>query len=689
MKTLKFASCLSLVIFGFSGFSLAQDASTPDSSIYMSCENDVCGEKERVLSVKVGKNGVKNRVAKVARSESRNVDFQKSQLKKLQKTTGKSLSRAERHIIEGEGRKMMNVVLHLEEQEFDFTRLRNLRGDKDKRNFKSVISERRAQLSVGQERVKKQISALGGKVNSQMFLSNVMVVSVPAESVETLSKIQSVVAVEEDGRTKPDADGIERRNAMGIPSGGMSGLNGGQGSTESNGNEVLFGVIESNNALNTSHVSFLDWTGGPSNILDTDTCSSSSCSGSSTTTANTHGTNVTSVILGSIEQGQNSSITDTNSRRRRSGIAIEGHANYYNDGGFLSGVAEAIETSVADGVDVINMSLSPNGNYCSNESLSGIQSAARAANDAGVMMIVSAGNDADDLPAGTCTVNSIGALPDTITVGATNDVSNLSSMNSVALAGYSGRGTVNISLDGGRTVSSRMVDLIVTGDVDLVAGSGSIGSANNTGTSFSAPQVAGVAGLLKDWANDRGGLNSMETDPYALRTLLAVMGDGVSSVSGGGSGYGYTVSDHSGFGHLRFVNLDTELGSGGAWGLHRRYLSEGSVFEWSVGSSGAESSSVLGWKFAATWDWNSYGGSPDIRFDLVDKCPSGGGETIIRTAARHPLKARIRLRGSEMASKFHGRCMYMRATVEDSSGTVPLYAADYYYTSARSNHDMP
>lgn len=684
MKTLKFASYLSLVMFGVSGYSVAQTSTADEASVYYACENDFC-EQKKLESKVLRKSGVVQKV----NFEQRNVVSQKAHLGKLKKETDKVLSRAERHIIAGESKKNIRVVIHLEEQPFDFSRLRDLREDKQKDAYKSVVQERRAQLSIGQKRVENQIQNLGGKVSNRFFLSNSLVANIPAESVEALTKIQSVVAVEEDLPAKSDADGIERRNAMGIPSEGMPGLNGGQGSTESSDTEVLFGVIEANNALNTSHVSFLDWVGGPSNILDTDICNSSSCSGSSTTAFNSHGTNVTSVILGSIEQGQNASITDTNARRRRSGIAIEAHANYYNAGGFMSGVAQAVESAVADGVDVINMSLSPTNNYCSNESLSGTQGAVRAANDAGVVIVVSAGNDADDLPAGTCSVSSLGALPETITVGATNDVTNLGSMDSVALSDYSGRGTVSISLNGGRSVSSRMVDLIVTGDADLVAGSGTTGTANNIGTSFSAPQVAGVAGLLKDWVNDRGGLGGMENDPYALRTLLAVMGDGVSSTAGGGSGFGFTVSDHSGFGHLRFINLDTEVGSGGGWGLQRRYLAPGSVVEWSVGHSVPESSSVLGWKFAANWEWPSYGGSPDIRFDLVDKCPSGGGETIVRTAARHPLKARMRMRASELSSQFHGRCLYLRATVEHASGTVPLYTADYYYTSPRINHDMP
>ena len=427
-----------------------------ESSVFFSCDTaGVCTEELREVRSNISEQESKRRYQEdQKKSEHRS----KKELAELAKATKKALKRAEKFSLEGTADASVDVVIYLSEKNFSFKQLRELRKNKDKVAFANVLEERKTQVAGDQKKLANIIKRKGGKVKREFVLSNMISASLPASAIEELAGTAGVVAVELDGKISSDADGIERRNAMGIPSGGISGLNGGQGSTNSSDTEVLFGVIEANNALNTSHLSFLDWSGGPSNIIDTDSCSSTSCSGSSTTTSATHGTLVTSVLMGSIEQGQNPNITDTNDQRRRSGIAIEAHGRYYNAGGSLSGSAQAIEDAVIDGVDIINMSLSPTDDYCSNHTLSGVRAAARAATDAGVLIVVTAGNDADDLPAGTCSVSSIGAIPDTLTVGATDDVTNLASMDSVDLADYSGRGSTTVSLDGGRSLSTRLVD---------------------------------------------------------------------------------------------------------------------------------------------------------------------------------------------------------------------------------------
>lgn len=512
-------------------------------------------------------------------------------------------------------------------------------------------------------------------------LINAIDARLPAQAVVGLSKSPEIVGVTVNGKPRSSgSSGIARRRALGIPEAGFLSIDGGQGSHRSNGSEVKFGVIEVDNSINSGHFGFLDWKNGPNRIVDTDRCTywfpRRRCINSATTTNSTHGTTVSSILAGSIEQGQDFSVASTSGRRLRSGIATEATIHYYSVD-TNADVAVAIEEATwENGVDIINMSLSPGGDtHCDNGDWSGARGAVRAAENAGILIVTAAGND-DNKVNKSCTVNSYGAYPDTLTVGALNETSDLASLNSVGLASYSGRGSIQTTLNGGRTAYTRMVDLVVTGAVDHTFGSGSIGyhTATKFGTSFAAPQVAGTAGLLLDWAHDRGGLGttSLEEDPYVLRVLLAVMGDGAYGVSGGGSAR-YSVSTTRGFGNLRFVNLDTELGSGGAWGFQKRFVTQGDVVEWSVGSSGPESSSVNGWKFAALWDEDLYSGSADIKFELIDKCPSGGGISVIRTADRHALKARMRVRESEIGTKFAGRCLWVRATVEHAAGTVPLY----------------
>jgi hypothetical protein len=50
----------------------------------------------------------------------------------------------------------------------------------------------------------------------------------------------------------------------------------------------------------------------------------------------------------------------------------------------------------------------------------------------------------------------------------------------------------------------------------------------------------------------------------------------------------------------------------------------------------------------------------------------------------------LRMRSSaDLSSYFHGRCVWVRATVEHANAPFVLLMADYFYTNARENHDMP
>ncbi|MDH5675095.1 MAG: S8 family peptidase [Myxococcales bacterium] len=662
---------------------------------YFSCENGQCTSGYRDTWSNFPPEEVE-RQRQLMRPERENVTSQLAGLTSINEATSQALEVADAMTDAGAGSELLDVTVYLEERPFDFGRLRPLRGPDRQSAFQEVVDERRAQVRPDQEYVRGAIERAGGAFGGGRILSNNLTARVPAAKLPGIVGVAPVVGVELVGETKPDADGAQRRLALGWPAAGVAGRTGQQGTTRrSSGTEVKFGIVESNNSLNTSHVSWLDAPGQPSRITETDRCEWEylwrECDGSATTTKATHGTWVTSILLGSIEQGQDPAIGDTQERQRRSGIAKEAVAHYYSIDG-TADVVDAVEkATLVNGVDIINISLQPTDDWCNNGSIDGVRGAVQAAEDAGVLTVVTAGNDAVKRD-GSCSVSSFGAFPDTLTVGATNNVTELASMDTVSLWSGSGRGTVSKTLAGGRAVSTRMVDLIVTGRPKLMADAGTDGysvDATIVGTSFAAPQVAGMAAIVKDWLHDRGGLGGRETDPYVIRNLLSVMGDGSSSTSGGGIGYSSTVSDHSGFGHLRFVDLDTELGSGGAWGQQRRVVSAGQVIQWPVGGTGAESSAVKGWKFAALWDVNTYDGSPDIKFELVDRCPAGGGEEIIKNATRHPLKARMRMRSSEMASLFHGRCLFLRATIEHATSSFTLYTADYFYTNSRINHDMP
>ena len=163
-------------------------------------------------------------------------------------------------------------------------------------------------------------------------------------------------------------------------------------------------------------------------------------------------------------------------------LTIPTDANVGLDGNSAEIVA-AIEAAVADGMDVINLSI---GEPEIEPSRDLVALALDAAAAAGVVPVVAAGNDFDDFGRGS--LSSPGSAADAITVGATT------SGSAPAMASFSSSGPTPLSL--------RLKP-------DVVAPGASILSAEpdgwrvSSGTSMAAPHVAGAAALLlqrhPDW----------------------------------------------------------------------------------------------------------------------------------------------------------------------------------------------
>lgn len=613
----------------------------------------------------------------------------------IEQATRAALARASELVDEGRAEERLAVTVYLREERFDFERLRGLReNDAESR---SIWLERAAQLAPSQSVAKGLIEGVGGEMGGKLELANIVYAEVPAGRLAELARLGQIVGVEIDGPNRSGADGIARRLALVMNADGLQswGWDGGHGSTRSGDPRVRFAVIETD-AFNAQHASFWDTaTGGDVRAAWTLLCTGGTCAGANIpTTASLHGTWVSSVLLSDFEDNQGGTLWTIDQKQRRGGVAPEAEFYYYI-AATQSNLAAAINHATANGVDIINMSMSPAGSYCANDSFNGAREAIQAAENAGVLVVVNAGNNGH---LGGCTVSSYGAFPDTLTVGGIENVSELSSLSTVPLwtepgVQGSGRNTVldNGPVSGGTFASHRFVDLTVTMNASRVATTGQTGTSATSvlGTSFAAPQVAGAAGLLKDWAHDTGALSSgWYGNPYVLRVMLSAMGDGADLYGGGGSGSTSSLNSGLGFGHLRFT-LPAFLGSGPwHWAIHWLTAKQGDVFEWAVGATGPEPSAIAGWKFAALADYDWYASAPNMTFQLIDKCPAGGGETLILQAANTAHKARMRMRAGDMASRYHGRCLYVRATVHNASGTFPLYMMDYAYTNSRIYHDM-
>ncbi len=585
---------------------------------------------------------------------------------------------------------MMSVAIFLEEKPFDFRRLREARRQG---TFASVREERVAQLRESQSDVRGLIQGLGGRVLGSRGLVNIVDAEVPAAAIPVVAGTARVLGLRQHGGKRvPHADGLERRLAMGLTADARrsQGFTGEQGSTNSSG-RVVVGVIEMD-GLNGGHRSFRDGSGTATRIVSCEICGVAvlpQCFDypgvcPTNVTVSSHATNVAATILSDLEQSQDSTVTGTTNQQKRGGIAPEASLRYYH----LSSGTEleeiyAIDRAVEQGVDIINLSIGPEDEYC-NSTPTDIGLMIASASWAGVLTIMSAGNDFDDV--GGCTVNGNASTPHVFVVGAHNNATSLAALSTVASTIYSGRGSELVNGANGAGLQTRWVDLATNGTVDLVAGANASGYVTTQGTSFSAPQVSGLAALLKDWINDRGGIDGLEADANALRVLLYLFGDGGGSTSG--SQHSITLDEATGFGHPRFVNLDSEIGAFfGAWGIHRTQLSQGQVVEYTLGAGFQQSTLVNGWKFAAFADEEIYQEAPEIKYELIDKCPSGGGVQVVSTAIGYAGKARMRLRPVDV-DNFRGRCLSIRMTGLQVSSPVWVYTADYYYTTARSAHDM-
>ena len=151
----------------------------------------------------------------------------------------------------------------------------------------------------------------------------------------------------------------------------------------------------------------------------------------------------------------------------RSGLGLNGNAPE---------IVAAIEAAVADGMDVINLSL---GEPEIEPSRDIVALALDAAAAAGVVPVVAAGNDFDDFGRGS--VGSPGSALAAITVGATTSTA------SPSMASFSSAGPTPISL-------RLKPDVVAPGTSILSSQPGGWGL--SSGTSMAAPHVSGAVALL-------------------------------------------------------------------------------------------------------------------------------------------------------------------------------------------------
>jgi hypothetical protein len=135
--------------------------------------------------------------------------------------------------------------------------------------------------------------------------------------------------------------------------------------------------------------------------------------------------------------------------------------------------------------------------------------------------------------------------------------------------------------------------------------------------------------------------------------------------------------------------MPTFLDGDGSWWVGAYTAAQSDIYEIPLGAdTGAEPSNINGWKFAALMDVNSFGSAPRVVFELIAQCYPGGGRSVLATSQDATHKARLRLRGSDMASMYRGRCMWVRARVASASGSFPMRVMEYSHLNTRLYRDM-
>jgi hypothetical protein len=586
---------------------------------------------------------------------------------------------------------LMRIVVELEEIVLDgdaFQRANDLARAE-------LVAARRRTINAAQASATRELQALGAEDPDPMWLTNQVALTVPARLVAAIAHRPDVVSVSLDSTEggggsyhgEDIKDATRTDNLIG------AGFLGQLGSRSGGAQRIGFIDWQTDetrtctgncNWPGRTHVGWRDSVNGPSRLIAIDDCRSGTCWASTNgATTLTHATLVAWVALGSIEQGQDTNFPGTNTldQRRRSGQAREAQGYYYMVNS-CSTTAKAVQKAVADGVDVLNISMWVGTQNCANAATydcGGLNAQLRAAVDAGVLVVGIADNNGGTTQ---CTLSYPGWRPDVLTVGGVATEPYLD-YSSALRHPQSSFGAMPIKLWTGQSQTAAGVDLMAPYDVSLYfttpPASYGAWTAWFGGTSYAAPAVAGGAALLREVfeSTSWGGA----TDARILQVEMLLLGDRLFGSSWPGT---WGLSAQTGYGRLRMHWPDSaDLTAPWGWGDRTVSITNQQGVSWTVGNSYPESSAITDWKWAFTWKETNLDKVADIVIEVVDTCPAGGGEQLIMADYSFDFRKALRLE----ASQIRGKCLEMRAygmSVPSAGRTA--YSADYFHSGDRSIH---
>jgi hypothetical protein len=266
-----------------------------------------------------------------------------------------------------------------------------------------------------------------------------------------------------------------------------------------------------------------------------------------------HGTVVSSLLLGDLEDGQDANYSGAD-ETKRSGMSPEAEFTAIDLYSATAGVTNAFQLAVAEDVDIINMS-----STCSTCTLCATTHTwiddVDDAMLAGIFVVNTPDNGGH---AGGCAAEVPGTASGSFTPG--DYLRTAANLRTAGIATSSPRG--------GDVHGRSIIDLVAPSGRQPDGATGYDGTWNNayadggTGTSNAAPLLAGAAADYKDFLIDTFGTSMANTVGYIYSQML-LMGDG--ELEGGGTATATTpMDDVWGAGRLRMRMFDS-AGMDGPW----------------------------------------------------------------------------------------------------------------------------
>jgi hypothetical protein len=604
---------------------------------------------------------------------------------------------------------VVDLVIAFDGPSFDFSRLARARMESERGN---IVSERINQLEATRSSLARAVQSMNARVVDLYWGESpalrATVAAGQVASIARLGGVRGVELVEQGGQPAGSYNleyvgiGTRTRDAFDL---GFTG----QSNSIAAGGRIRIGIIEhgqytaagacaTDNYPTQNHVA---WLLGPppnsSRLKKVWDCQSGSCSLTATSGGDVHGNMCAGIAAQDLTAFQDAAITTTTERRRRTGMAPGAEIYYYNIGCSQANVQAGVLRAIADGVDVVSMSMefdacSSTANYTN--------SVFKTAKNAGILPVAASGNYVVSSSGMTTGYTKPPGVPD----GPWNDICRAAwpgtvsevlqvtgtNTNTAAIADYiesdiavgmAGIGGLAVATLGGVFSRATSIGLAAPGSDLRMVKAGGYTSTDRIGSSFATPAVAASAGVMRQVLASMG--RSFEANnANLLMTYMLLNGDGSNGWPFTSTAYGFDKTKpnpRTGYGRLRmWLTSSTPLTAPYGWGTHISHISTGTTAKFTVGDAGPEPANITEWKWAVQWPESNLQAISDVDIYVYNTCPAGGGgPVLVASQTDYDYRNRIRLTTADIS----GKCLEMWIYGQNvASGGIDVYSVDMFHS---------